>query len=445
MFTAIIYDYMRAVDVYTGFSPWFGGFVVFFFITSYIALKKKYLQLSLLIISTTIVTTCTLAGIRWGFDLPTVLLGYVLSIVLVGMIGSRKQNQLHLAGLALIMIAGYVYRGTLPSPESWYGSPFGYTDIMELLIIFALIASMLVFSHRAEQNLLDRAKRTEALLRKEKDGLALKVEEKVKELKQMQVEQLSTMYRFVEFGKISSGLFHDLMSPIQTLKIYMELFPKHELDPKLHVPIERMQKVSEKIEAMLAAMRTQVKFNQNTETFDLIQDIRDILLITRHLCLKHKVSIDIECESPVYIISTKRVILNHILLNLISNACEACDSKKQDNVVTIHIGQIPGKEQYKTYISVVDTGVGIATDKIPYIFDSFYSTKSSEAEATFNCGIGLSSAKHTLENHLQGKILVESEEGSGTTMTVLLPIGPQSLQSPQLLEVDRSRLSQRLL
>ena len=242
-----------------------------------------------------------------------------------------------------------------------------------------------------------------------------RVEEKVSELKRMQIEHLSHMYRFVEFGKISSGLFHDLMSPVQTLKLYMESFPTDARDVQLYMHIKHMQSVSLKIETMLEAMRKQIRFNQHVESFDILEEIRDILLITKHMYIPRRISIDIQCKTPTYRIRTKKIILNHILLNLISNACEAC-LPTQENAITIHVDAIQ-HNQYKTYISIVDTGIGIPKHALEHIFDNFYSTK----EKTVNCGIGLSSSKYTLEKHLHGKLLVESEEHVGTTMTILLP------------------------
>lgn len=417
---AIVYDYIQAKDLYTGFSPLLGLCVTGLFVSAYIANRKKYIKLALTIVSITIVTICTLAGIWWGFDLPTVLLGYILSIVLVGLVGSRNENILHLSIITTMMVLGQLYRNTIPEPVTWHGAPFVFGDIFELVIIFGAISAILVFSHRAEKTLLDRTKRTEYLLRKEKESLEIKVEQKVSELKKMQIEHLSSMYRFVEFGKLSSGLFHDLMSPIQTLKIYMESFAKQKGDAEPVLQMGKMLTISKKIETMMETMRKQIRFNLTEELFDVLQDIRDILLITKHVYLKHNVYINIVCDTPTYNLNTKRVILNHILLNLISNACEACDPAREDNTVTIRVGPL-SDTTYKTYISIEDTGVGIAHDQVHAVFDNFYSTKNKQINKSMNCGIGLSSSKHALEQHLNGKLLLESEEGVGTTITLLIP------------------------
>lgn len=419
-FGLLVRGHIRFGEAYTGLSLTTGVVVVLLFFTAYIANYKKYTDISLAVLSTTIITICTLTGIWWGFDLPSVLLGYILSIVIVTTVGTGNQNKIHLATILIMMYGGHLYRNFFNMTQTWHNENFETNDIIEIFVIFSIITAILVFSQRAQSNLLTRAKRTEHLLKKEKESLEVRISEKIEEIKLAQIEHISMLYRFVEFGKISSGLFHDLMSPIQTLKLYLESFPKKTLEEKPFLQLQKMQTVSQKIEHMLETMRKQIRFNQLVERFDILEEIQDILLITKHLYIEKNISIEIICSTDTYTVTTKRVILNHVLLNLISNACEACEEKTKDHSIKIHVGPLKNSS-YTTYISVIDTGKGIPTGDMPKIFDSFYSTKNTHLENTYgNCGIGLSSSKHAIEHHLGGKLLVESEEYVGTTMTILL-------------------------
>lgn len=78
------------------------------------------------------------------------------------------------------------------------------------------------------------------------------------------------------------------------------------------------------------------------------------------------------------------------------------------------------------FISVADTGKGIAAAELPYIFDRFYQVDGSTTRAGEGTGIGLA---HTLElvKLMQGKISVESELGKGTSFEVQLPVTHSSL------------------
>jgi len=74
-------------------------------------------------------------------------------------------------------------------------------------------------------------------------------------------------------------------------------------------------------------------------------------------------------------------------------------------------------------ISVMDTGVGIPADDLPYIFERFY--KADKARAGGGTGLGLSRTKHIVQAH-GSDIRAESAEGMGSIFTFTLPIAPAS-------------------
>jgi signal transduction histidine kinase len=69
-------------------------------------------------------------------------------------------------------------------------------------------------------------------------------------------------------------------------------------------------------------------------------------------------------------------------------------------------------------LSVVDTGVGIARDDLPHIFERFY--RADRARCAGGTGLGLAIGKWIADAH-GGSIAVESEPGSGSIFTVTLP------------------------
>ena len=72
-------------------------------------------------------------------------------------------------------------------------------------------------------------------------------------------------------------------------------------------------------------------------------------------------------------------------------------------------------------IEVQDTGIGIPQEHIPRIFERFYVVDKSRSRKLGGTGLGLSIVKHIALLH-DGKVMVESTIGEGTTFTVILPV-----------------------
>ena len=69
-----------------------------------------------------------------------------------------------------------------------------------------------------------------------------------------------------------------------------------------------------------------------------------------------------------------------------------------------------------------DTGEGIPTENLPYVFDRFYRTDKSRARRSGGSGLGLAIVKQLVEAH-GGQVWAESAPGSGSRFFVALPIG----------------------
>jgi two-component system phosphate regulon sensor histidine kinase PhoR len=70
-------------------------------------------------------------------------------------------------------------------------------------------------------------------------------------------------------------------------------------------------------------------------------------------------------------------------------------------------------------VSVADTGIGIAAQDMPRVFERFY--KADRARSGGGTGLGLAIAKHVVQGH-GGRIWVESREGKGSTFYFTLPL-----------------------
>ncbi|QHT71800.1 tetratricopeptide repeat protein [Rhodocytophaga rosea] len=114
-------------------------------------------------------------------------------------------------------------------------------------------------------------------------------------------------------------------------------------------------------------------------------------------------------------------VLDKILSNLLSNAFKFTPENGQVSVSLTLAGEADSLEANPVLtIRVEDTGIGIATDQLPYIFDRFFQVDTLQ-EWGVGTGIGLALVKELVELH-QGHIQVKSEIGVGTQFTVRLPL-----------------------
>ena len=131
--------------------------------------------------------------------------------------------------------------------------------------------------------------------------------------------------------------------------------------------------------------------------------------------LKYKATV-IRSFEPVPQIFCYPRQLNQVFMNLLVNAAHAIDKKGDIEITTRDKGE-------SVEISIRDTGQGIPKDILPKIFDPFFTTK----DVGKGTGLGLNLAYNIIQKH-KGTIHVSSEEGKGTTFTIVLPVhGDQGL------------------
>ncbi len=126
-----------------------------------------------------------------------------------------------------------------------------------------------------------------------------------------------------------------------------------------------------------------------------------------------KIDLQFSTPSKLSLINADRNSMEGIFTNLISNAIKYTP---EGGKVWVNLNEETGFVK----ATISDTGIGIKKEDLPRIFDKFYRVKTTETRQIVGTGLGLSIVKSIVDAHL-GSISVESEEGNGTTFTVLLP------------------------
>jgi len=155
------------------------------------------------------------------------------------------------------------------------------------------------------------------------------------------------------------------------------------------------------------------KMVQYKEPLDLQEVIQRVVDLMKAQAENKKIDLQFSPPSQLSLIQADRNSMEGIFTNLISNAIKYTP---EGGKVWIDLAGEGGFVK----VSVSDTGIGIKKEDLSRIFDKFYRVKSSETRQIVGTGLGLSIVKSIVDAHL-GSISVASEEGGGTTFTILLP------------------------
>jgi signal transduction histidine kinase len=158
------------------------------------------------------------------------------------------------------------------------------------------------------------------------------------------------------------------------------------------------------------------KMVQYKEPLSLQEVIQRVVELMKAEAETKKIDLQFSSPSGVPLIQADRNSMEGIFTNLISNGIKYTP---EGGKVSIALSEEGGFVK----ATVSDTGIGIKKEDLPRIFDKFYRVKTAETRLIVGTGLGLSIVKSIVDAHL-GSISVESEEGGGTTFTLLFPKEP---------------------
>jgi two-component system phosphate regulon sensor histidine kinase PhoR len=107
--------------------------------------------------------------------------------------------------------------------------------------------------------------------------------------------------------------------------------------------------------------------------------------------------------------------LAQVLQNLLDNAVKY---GREGGTVRLEIAAVSGRPN--VVMTVADEGAGIPREHLPRLTERFYRVDAGRSRAAGGTGLGLAIVKHIVNRH-RGQLLIESEEGVGTTVSVALP------------------------
>ncbi len=162
------------------------------------------------------------------------------------------------------------------------------------------------------------------------------------------------------------------------------------------------------------------RFAVERRRFDLGEFLREVSAPMRARCEKKGLELELETHGSVpETVKTDPTRLRQVLINLLGNAVKFTES----GGVRLEARLLDADSAApKLELAVADTGIGIAADVLPRLFEPFSQADASSSRRFGGTGLGLS-LSHRLAGMLGGGIAVESEPGGGSTFRLTLPIG----------------------
>lgn len=365
-----------------------------------------------------LITTYSIA--RWGIELPSPVLSYAVVIVASSVLIGTRFGAAMTAVISVTSIAvGYLQvNGGIEPDLAWRLRPLQFEDTLENSLIYVSIMVISWLSNREIEQSLRRALRSEEALTRERDLLEMKVEERTRELKEAQLEKVAQLYRFAEFGRLSSGIFHDLINPLTAVSLTMEkLHDENKLPDQGAVEqVERAVRASKRMDSFIQTVRKQLRSEGSDSLFSVKEEIEESVDLLAHKARSSGIAVRIDASDGIETYGNP-VRFFQVIVNLVSNALDSyqgADKGKAREGVTVSARAESGAIR----VSVKDGGLGIPSSILPSIFDPFFTTKAGES----GIGLGLSTTKQIIENDFGGSISVKSAEGAGSEFILSIPV-----------------------
>ena len=239
---------------------------------------------------------------------------------------------------------------------------------------------------------------------------------------------------FEQIRQFSTDVSHELRTPLTSIRGQMEVAlitakTAEEFRDTVVDALQDVEHLSNIVRALLQLSQAEsgqlVLHLAPLDLAPLVEDIADQFEIPAE---DQKLTIETAIEREGCVVKADRTQIGRLVTNLISNAVKYTPSGGRVKV------ELKRHEEVVQFV-VSDTGVGIAADHLPHIFDRFYRVRKMQTKSVQGLGLGLSFVAWIVQVH-GGKVDVESTEGTGTTFIVSLPAadaGPPEQDSEEHL------------
>ena len=219
--------------------------------------------------------------------------------------------------------------------------------------------------------------------------------------------------------ELIGNISHEFRTPLAGIKAMVETLRDGAVDDK-KVARDFLTRMDDEVERLTQIVAELTEFSRietgkaelSLEPVNLNLLIEEVIIQLNHQVERQQLSVDKKFAADLRSVQADKERVRQVVVNLIHNAIKFTSPGGKITVATqAHGGSVT--------VDISDTGIGIAKNDLPHIFERFY--KVDRARSGGGTGMGLAIAKHVVEAH-GGKIRVQSEEGKGSTFSFSLSL-----------------------
>ncbi len=218
--------------------------------------------------------------------------------------------------------------------------------------------------------------------------------------------------------KLISDVSHEIRTPLQILQSNLEamidgIYPIDEEQMNiLYKEVVRFGKLLNNLDLLKNVEESESRMN--FRVINLNESIAEVFDAFKIVAKEKKINYHIKfSETERVMVSADKDALKQLWMNILSNAFKFTGDKGEIKVTTT-------LQHKECTIVVQDSGIGIAEEDLPFVFERMYRGDKSR-EQYEGSGIGLTMVKNIVEKH-KGKVSIESKEGEYTRIIVTLPV-----------------------
>ncbi len=266
-------------------------------------------------------------------------------------------------------------------------------------------------------------------------------------------QQLIQADKLVTLGILVSGVAHEINNPNNFIMLNSEMLsrlwkealevlddvaenrkdltfmgiPYKEVKTEIQKLFEGIEKGVARIQKIVQNLKrfSQYDTEEKVSEFNFSQVVDSALVMTGNLIEKSTKHFKMEIQDNLPEITGNHQQLEQVLINLITNACQALTSNEESLSITVDYD-----ERMKMIVAKIgDEGEGIDSEDLRHVMDPFFTRKQNRG----GTGLGLSISYNIVKSH-NGELQLESQKGVGTTAIVSLPVlkGSETINKLQI-------------